>query len=46
MKPQLNYMEVAKYLFNNTSYMNNLKLQKMMFFAYIKYYKKFKKQLL
>ncbi|MDQ7983234.1 MAG: DUF4065 domain-containing protein [Spiroplasma sp.] len=43
---KLNYMDVAKYLYQNTNNnMSNLKLQKMMFFAYIKYYEKYGEEL-
>lgn len=42
---ELNYMDVAKYFYKNIEYMNNLKLQKLMFFAYVEYYKKYKKEL-
>lgn len=38
-------MEVANYLFNNVKNINNLKLQKMMFFSYIEYYDKFHNEL-
>ncbi|WP_375317216.1 hypothetical protein [Spiroplasma endosymbiont of Virgichneumon dumeticola] len=44
-KPELDYMTVARYLYNNVENCNNMKLQKLMFFAYIEYYKKYKKEL-
>lgn len=42
---RLDYMEVARYLYKNTPRMSNLKLQKMMFFAYIEYYEKYQEEL-
>lgn len=44
-KYELNYMDIAIYFYNNIEYINNLKLQKLMFFAYVEYYKKYKKEL-
>ncbi|WP_342276189.1 hypothetical protein [Spiroplasma endosymbiont of Nebria brevicollis] len=42
---QLDYMDIARYLYNNVTVINNLKLQKMMFFSYIEYYKETKNEL-
>lgn len=42
---KLGYMDVARYLYKKTNNMNNLKLQKMMFFAYIEYYEKYHEEL-
>lgn len=45
MEPILNFMDVARYLYNKTPNMSNLKLQKMMYFAYLEYYKNCKEEL-
>lgn len=40
-----NWFDIANYLFNNIENCNNMKLQKIMFFAYIKHYENHKKEL-
>jgi|GEM_PF-1917688 len=45
IESNLDVMMIAKYLFYNTNDMSNLKLQKLLFFAYKDYYQKNKLEL-